>query len=156
MIFKITSSLIIFSRNNFFLTSYGKRVAILHFSGGGGAVKTDMFSPFHSITSVHALKIWKHAYLDLSISDRTKIDLQRKVHKQKYFSERISYLEEILNIVCSHLETKGSEEAAISVGRGRSHLATLLQRLPSELAILHFWGGRLCYSLLQESASKSN
>ena len=63
------------------------------------------------------------------------------------FFKGISYLEEILNIVCSHLETKGSEEAAISVGRGRSHLATLLHRLSSELAILHFWGWRLWYSI---------
>ena len=33
--------------------------------------------------TVHALKIWKHAYLDLSISERTKIDLQSKVQKAK-------------------------------------------------------------------------
>ena len=33
--------------------------------------------------TVHALKIWKHAYLDLSISERTKIDLQSKMQKAK-------------------------------------------------------------------------
>ena len=33
--------------------------------------------------TVNALKIWKHAYLDLSISERTKIDLQSKLQKAK-------------------------------------------------------------------------
>ena len=76
MTFKITSSFIIFSRN------LRKQDGHFTFFWRGGRHKTDFF-PFDPITNVHALKKWKHAYLDLSISERTKIDLQSKVQKAK-------------------------------------------------------------------------